>query len=138
MKKVTSICKKKNNAKNREFGLVFCAVFSLYALYPLLAHEPIRLGALAISISFLIPALIYPGILAPANWLWMKIGELLHRITSPVLLGIVFYLAVLPTGLLMRLFGKDPLRLQLDQATNSYWILREPPGPDAESLHNQF
>ena len=68
----------------------------------------------------------------------MKFGELLHRIVSPIALGIVFYLAVLPTGLLLRLFGKDPLRLKIDRGAASYWIKREPPGPTAESLNNQF
>jgi hypothetical protein len=63
---------------------------------------------------------------------------LLHSIVSPVALAILFYGVVMPTGLLMRLLGKDPLRLRLDSRAASYWIERTPPGPDAESLKNQF
>ena len=123
---------------DRTFGLVFSTVFALIAFYPLLAGGAIRLWSLIVAGIFLMLALVIPGVLAPANWLWMKFGELLHRIVSPVALGIVFYVAVLPTGLLLHLFGKDPLRLKIDRSASSYWIKREPPGPAAESLNNQF
>jgi hypothetical protein len=83
-------------------------------------------------------ALLIPAVLAPANRVWMKFGELLHHIVSPVALGVVFYVAVLPTGLILRLLGKDPLRLRFDPSATSYWIKRDPSGPAAESLNNQF
>jgi hypothetical protein len=123
---------------DRAFGLVFSTVFALIAFYPLLAGGAIRLWSLVVAGIFLLLALVIPSVLAPANRLWMKFGELLHRIVSPVALGIVFYLAVLPTGLLLRLFGKDSLRLKIDRGAASYWIKREPPGPAAKSLINQF
>ena len=125
-------------SSNRSFGLVFSTVFAIIALYPLLGSGTIRIWSLIVAGSFLFIAVIVPGTLAPANRLWMKFGELLHRIVSPLTLGFVFYVAVLPTGLLLRLFGKDPLRLRLDPTAESYWIKRQPVGPSAESLHNQF
>ncbi len=88
--------------------------------------------------TFLVLTLSVPKVLGPANRMWTKFGLLLHNIVSPLALGILFYLVVTPTGLLMRIFGKDPLRLRLDTAADSYWITRSPPGPDAESLKNQF
>ncbi len=123
---------------NRSFGLVFSTIFALIAFYPLLDSGTIHLFSLIIAGAFLLLALVIPCVLAPANRLWMKFGERLHRILSPLALGIVFYAAVLPTGLLLRLFGKDPLRLKIDRSAASYWIKREPPGPAAESLNNQF
>jgi hypothetical protein len=125
-------------SSDRAFGLVFAVVFAIIACYPLLASGAIRLWSLIVSGVFLLLALVVPAVLAPANRLWMKFGELLHSIVSPIALGIVFYVTVLPTGLLLRLFGKDPLRLRLDPNAESYWIKREPPGPEAESLNNQF
>lgn len=125
-------------ATDRSFGLVFSAVFTLIALYPLLDGGTILLWSLIVASFFLLLALLVPDTLAPANRLWTQFGELLHRIVSPVALGIVFFLAVFPTGLLMRLFGKDPLRLKIDRGASSYWIKRSPPGPAAESLNNQF
>lgn len=125
-------------SSDRAFGLVFSAVFALFTFYPLIAGGSIRLGCLIISGTFLLSAFLAPALLAPANRLWMKFGELLHSIVSPLALGIVFFFTVLPIGLLMRLFGKDPLRLKIDRDAASYWISREPPGPSAESLNNQF
>lgn len=125
-------------SSNRAFGLVFFTVFTIIGLYPMLASGAIRLWSLSIAGIFLLLALVVPRVLAPANRLWMRFGELLHRIVSPLALGIVFYVAVLPTGIILRLFGKDPLRLHFDLTAESYWIERDPPGPVADSLNNQF
>jgi hypothetical protein len=53
-------------------------------------------------------------------------------------MGLLFYLTVTPTGLLMRLFRKDPLRLRFDPEAKSYWIERQPPGPAPETMRHQF
>ncbi len=55
-----------------------------------------------------------------------------------MVLGIIFYMAVTPTGLLMRLFRRDPLRLRHDPDAPSYWMDRDPPGPAPHSLKDQF
>ena len=126
------------SSSDRSFGFVFAAVFLIVALYPLLHAGGIRIWAAIVSGLFLLLAALVPTILAPANRAWTKFGLLLHNIVSPLALGILFFLVVTPTGLLMRLFGKDPLRLRFDPAATSYWIKRDPPGPAADSLNNQF
>jgi hypothetical protein len=126
------------SSTDRSFGFVFAAVFLIIALYPLLHAAGIRIWAIAVSGVFLLLAALVPQVLAPANRLWTKFGLLLHHIVSPIALGILFFLVVTPTALLMRLFGKDPLRLRFDPAADSYWIKRDPPGPAADSLKNQF
>jgi hypothetical protein len=123
---------------NRSFGLLFSAVFGIIGFYPLLGGEEARLWSFAVAVPFLVLAFCIPAALTPANWLWMKFGNLMHRIVSPVALSIIFFSTVLPTGLILRLLGKDPLRLRLEPAVESYWIKREPPGPTAESFNNQF
>ncbi len=125
-------------SSDRSFGFVFTAVFLIIAFYPLLGGQVIRLWAAIVAGAFLVLALFIPKALGPANKLWTKFGLLLHNIVSPIALGILFFFVVTPTGLLMRLMGKDPLRLRFDAAADSYWIKRSPPGPDAESLKNQF
>ena len=83
-------------------------------------------------------ALIRPTLLAGPNRLWTKLGLLLGAIVSPIALGLLFYSVLTPLGTLSRLKGNDPLRLRRDTSARSYWIPREPPGPPADSMTNQF
>jgi hypothetical protein len=122
----------------RSFGLLFTVVFLLVGLWPLLRMAPPRWWAVALSVLCLVLALAWPAGLAPFNAAWMRLGAILHRIVSPLVLGMLFYLTVVPTGLVMRALGKDPLRLRFDRAAPSYWIERQPPGPAPDSLRNQF
>lgn len=125
-------------SSDRSFGVVFSVFFLIVGLLPLLNGKGAHLWALVASGVFMSAALLAPATLAPFNRIWIRFGLLLHRIAGPVALGILFICAVTPTALLMRLFGKDPLRLRFDKNATSYWIMRNPPGPTAESLKNQF
>lgn len=122
----------------RSFGWVFSGLFVLIACWPLLNAGPPRWWALIIAIAFAALALLRPRWLRFLNRLWFLFGMLLHRVLNPLIMAVMFYLVVTPTGLLMRLLGKDPLRLKNDPDTDSYWIKREPPGPAPQSLKNQF
>jgi hypothetical protein len=79
-----------------------------------------------------------PQLLTVPNRLWLRFGLLLNRIISPVALAFLFYFVVTPTGVFMRVFGKDNLRLRRNASDKSYWIKREPPGPKPDSLNHQF
>ena len=83
-------------------------------------------------------AFVRPASLTPLNAAWTRLGLLLFRIVNPIVMFLLFVLAILPIGLLMRLGGKDFLRLKRDEAAASYWIPRQPPGPTAESMTEQF
>lgn len=125
-------------SSDRSFGLVFAAFLALVGLSPLLHHRGPRLEALVPAALFLAAALVAPTLLAPLNRLWFRFGLLLHRLVSPVMMAAIFYLVVTPAGLLMRWRGKDPLHRRFDRAATSYWIVRQPPGPPAGSMSNQF
>jgi hypothetical protein len=125
-------------ASERSFGMVFAVLFLLVTFWPLLAGGAPRWWALVLAVAFLLAGLALPWVLRPLNSAWLGFGLLLHRIISPVILGMLFYLTVLPTGLVMRAVRKDPLRLRFDRDAGSYWIERQPPGPQPESLRNQF
>jgi hypothetical protein len=127
-----------HGSSDRSFGLVFAAVFLAIGLWPLVRGGTLRAWAPAVAVAFLVAALARPSLLAPLNRLWTRFGLLLGKVTTPIVMGILFYLVVTPTGLLMRLFGKDPLRLSRDPEAGSYWIQREPPGPSPETMSNQF
>ena len=125
-------------SSDRAFGFVFAGFFAIVGLLPLWSRGEVRAWALFISLAFALYAIAVPHVLAPLNRAWTAFGEVLHHIVSPIALGILYYGVVTPTGLLMRLAGKDPLRLRPDPAARSYWIERQPPGPPADSLKDQF
>ena len=125
-------------SSDRSFGLVFAGVFLIVACWPLFYWELPRWWALGVAVVFAVISIWKPALLARPNRLWTKLGLLLGKIVSPIALGIVFYGVVAPIGLLVRLTGKDPLRLKLDSSADSYWILRKPPGPPPDSMTNQF
>ncbi len=123
---------------DRSFGLVMAG--ALAAVSALNAWHAGRLwpwtGALAAL--FLVAALLRPALLNPINLLWLKFGLLLQKIVNPVVMALLFFGTVLPTGLVMRMMGKDPLRLKREPYAESYWIVRVPPGPSPETMKDQF
>tara|TARA_B100000989_G_scaffold243931_1_gene190984 strand:+ start:53 stop:439 length:387 start_codon:yes stop_codon:yes gene_type:complete len=121
-------------SSNKSFGIVFFIVFLIIALYPLINDGDLRLWSLIVSLIFLILGLINSTILTPANRLWFKFGIFLGKIVSPIILGTIFFLIVTPTGLLLRLFGKDVINLKYNK-DNSYWIKKT--GPKS-NMKDQF
>ena len=121
-------------SSNKSFGIVFFIVFLIIALYPMIKDGDIRLWSLILSLIFLILGLINSIILTPLNRLWFKFGIFLGKIVSPIILGIIFFLLVTPTGLLLRLFGKDVINLKYNN-NNSYWIKKT--GPKSK-MKDQF
>lgn len=122
----------------RAFGFVFAVVFALVAVWPLISGGAPRWWALVVGGVFVLVSLAAPGLLAPLNRLWFRFGQLLHKVVNPVIMGLLFFLTVTPIALLMRLTGKDPLRLRFDPQAESYWIERDPPGPEPETMRYQF
>jgi hypothetical protein len=125
-------------SSDRAFGLVFAGVFLVIAGWPWFHGEALRWWAVGAVLVFALLALVKPALLARLNRLWIKLGILLGKVVSPIALGILFYGVFTPIGIMMRLAGKDPLRLQLAPDADSYWIPRVPPGPPPNSMNNQF
>jgi hypothetical protein len=123
---------------DRAFGIVFAVVFAIVALWPVINGGAPRNWALIVSAVFLVVSLARPSLLRPLNLLWFRFGNLLHKVVSPLILGLIFFVSVVPVALTMRVLGKDPLNLKFDPDAQSYWLERDPPGPTPESLKNQF
>ena len=123
-------------SSEKSFGVVFSIVFLIVSLLPpLINSEGLRIGALVVSIIFFLLAFLAPKILVLPNKLWFKFGLLIGSIVAPIVMAFVYFVTVLPTGLIMRLLGKDLLKQKLDKNAKSYWVKRsEPMG----SMKNQF
>ncbi len=113
-----------NNIKigsNRSFGIVFFIVFLLIGLWPILKNNDVRTWSIVISLIFLILGILNSRILSPLNKIWFKFGILLGKFIAPIVMGIIFFLVVTPTGLLMRVFNKDLINLKRNNS-KTYWI----------------
>jgi len=123
---------------DRAFGLVFAVLFAIIAFFPVIKDEPVRLWALGICAVFLLVALIRPALLQPLNKIWFQFGLGLHKIMSPVIMAVLFIIAIVPVALIFKIIGKDPLFRKFDKTAETYWITRDPPGPDPEHMKQQF
>jgi predicted membrane metal-binding protein len=123
---------------DRSFGLTFAVIFvvvSAWLLWRDRSYWPLTLGVAAL---FLLAALTYPRVLHRMNAVWMHFGLALNRIVSPIVMGAIFFGLLTPVALLLRLRGRDVLQRRFDPARQSYWLKREPPGPDGSSFPRQY
>ncbi len=119
---------------NRSFGILFFVVFFVIGIWPIINDGEYRIWSIFISSVFLFLGIINSNFLTPLNKLWMKFGLLLGMIVTPIVMGIIFFLVVTPTGILLRLFRKDILKLKKNKS-NTYWTLKD---NDNNDMRNQF
>lgn len=123
----------------RGFGVTIAAVLLIVAFFPAaFGSGGVRWWALGLGAAFLAAAFLAPRLLEPLNRLWFHLGMLLHKVINPLVLGLLFLVAITPMALVLRLFGKLPLARAADPEAQTYWISRDPPGPEPESMQNQF
>ena len=126
-------------SSDRSFGLVIAAFFLIVAFWPLIHAEPVRWWALGVAAVFARSGAAVDGGARSAQQAVDSSSVFSSiQVVNPVVLGLLFYVTVTPIALLMRVLGKDPLRLRRDPDATSYWIERTPPGPTPESMKNQF
>ena len=119
---------------NRSFGVVFFVVFLLIGLWPILKGNELRIWSIVISLIFLILGILNSKIITPFNKVWFRFGIFLGNFISPIIMGIVFFLVVTPTGLIMKLFRKDLINLRKNNSS-TYWIEKK---DIKSSMKNQF
>ena len=119
---------------NRNFGIVFSIVFLIIGIWPILNQNEIRIWSIIISLIFLILGLINSKFLSSLNKAWFKFGLILGSVIAPIVMGIVFFLVVTPTGLIMKALGKDLLGLKRNK-NNTYWLEKD---NSNNNLKNQF
>lgn len=122
----------------RSFGLVFAAVFLIIALSPLTGDGGVRIWALAVGGAFAVAALAAPDILRPLNRLWFRLGLVLNKIVSPIVMGIIFFLTVTPIALIRRARNGDPLKQKLEPDAETYWMAVDPEHAARSSMKKQF
>jgi hypothetical protein len=112
-------------SSDRSFGLLFFFIFIILGVWPLISNNEVRVWSLILGLFFLIPSLLKPNLLRPLNLLWCRFGIFLGSIVAPIVMGAIFFLVVTPTGFLMKLIGRDLLKIKFNKETKSYWIQRK-------------
>jgi len=125
----------KSIENNRGFGLLFCIFFLVVGMFPLIKGEDPRIIYLLISIIFLFLGVINSKILTPLKKLWIKLGDLLGIIIAPIIMGLVYFLILTPISIIVKVAGKDLLKLKFSNKVKSYWIKRD---KDPGSMDKQF
>ena len=122
---------------NKKFGFFFTLIFAAVSAYFYNSENMIlSFVFVVVSFIFLVITVMRAALLLPLNKLWMQFGFWLGRIISPLVLGIMFFGLFTPIATLMRLIGRDELRLKLSNKS-SHWILRNEP-IKSESFKKQF
>lgn len=119
----------------RSTGFVFAAASAIAAYFFADSLAALSFCA-ALSFGFLGVSLLWPSLLRPLNIVWFRFSLLLQKIINPIVLGVMFIVAILPFGLVMRIW-RDPMRRKKPDAT-TYWIARESRTPETHSMTNQF
>ncbi|TLG71454.1 hypothetical protein FEV16_16160 [Methylocystis sp. B8] len=110
---------------DRSFGLVIAAAIAMISMLPIRHGESPHFWGLAAAAAFAAAALLAPARLRPLNRLWFKLGGALHKITNPIIMGVLFFGVILPIAMLFRFRGTDPLKLSFDKNATSYWTMRD-------------
>jgi hypothetical protein len=122
---------------DRSFGLVIAAAIAVISMLPLRHGEAPHLWGLAAAFGFGAAAFLAPAKLRPLNRLWHQLGLALHKITNPIIMGVLFFGVILPIAVIFRLRRADPLKLSFDKNATSYWTMRNTP-EGASDMSKQF
>jgi ABC-type multidrug transport system fused ATPase/permease subunit len=126
---------------NRKFGAFFTFIFMVAGLYLLFASSSALKNSayvfLMIAAFLALISAINPDVLLPLNKLWMRLGLLLGTVVSPIVLGLIFFGMLTPIAFLMRVFGRDELRIKLVNRP-TYWKDRSSSDSSNSSFKNQF
>lgn len=122
----------------RKFGITMAIVFSLLGGFLLWREKGYYFYFFILAAAFVIPGLAVPIALKPVHTVWMTISIILGWIMTRVILSVLFYLLVTPTGWLAKLLGKQFLDLKIDKNVSSYWISKEEQQLNKADYERQF
>tara|TARA_A100001011_G_scaffold169971_1_gene178903 strand:+ start:283 stop:663 length:381 start_codon:yes stop_codon:yes gene_type:complete len=125
----------KQESSVKSFGILFFIVFFLIGVWPLFKGLDLRWWSIIISLVFLTLGIIKSKFLIPLNKYWIKLGEFLGKIIAPIIMLLIFFILITPLSILLKIFSKDLLNLQMKKSDDSYWIERK---QDLGSMKNQF
>ncbi len=122
---------------DRAFGLTMAGALAVLSGIVWYASGQLPTVLSIVATGFLISALATPGLLLPLNRLWQAFAMHLSKVSNLLILGIFFFLVLVPAGLIIRVVGRDPLRRSRAPEAKSYWSPVERQ-TDADTLADMF
>lgn len=114
----------KSGSSNREFGLVVGAIIFIIGGIRCYLHEFSGINIFLITLGTILLgcAIFFPSYLKFSNMIWMKLGGVLFKFVNPILMSLLYFFFFVPIGIIMKLFGYDPLHAKFDKNAISYWV----------------
>jgi|TARA_B110000967_G_C18684690_1_gene459926 hypothetical protein len=122
------------NLPEKKFGLMFSIIFLVIGLWPIMSLSSVKIWSLVLAFILLTISFVKPSLLKPLNYYWIKLGELLGKLISPIVMALIFFVIVTPISFIVRIIGKDLLKLKFSKNI-SYWIKRT---EDVKTMDKQF
>jgi hypothetical protein len=123
----------------RSFGFMWVIIFVLCAGYNFYHHNILGTQVfVAMGVCLILVTIIVPIVLRPLNKIWFKLGLFLGSIVSPVVMGILFFGLITPIAVLMRIKGRDVLKIKNNSSCSSYWVNRVTVEENLSSFKDQF
>ena len=122
------------NLPEKKFGLMFSIIFLVIGLWPIMSLSSVKIWSLVLAFILLTISFVKPSLLKPLNYYWIKLGELLGKLISPIVMALIFFVILTPISFIVRIIGKDLLKLKFSKNI-SYWIKRT---EDVKTMDKQF
>jgi hypothetical protein len=123
--------------EGRRFGFTVGAAFlALGGLMWWREHTALAQVIGTIGALLSLAAAVIPGRLGPVHDTWMGFATAISRVTTPIILGVIYFTVLTPTGVLRRLFGRNPVKPSAEAA--SFWVAREPSVRRRRDMEHQF
>ena len=113
---------------------MFSIIFLVIGLWPIMSLSSVKIWSLVLAFILLTISFVKPSLLKPLNYYWIKLGELLGKLISPIVMALIFFVIVTPISFIVRIIGKDLLKLKFSKNI-SYWIKRT---EDVKTMDKQF
>jgi hypothetical protein len=123
--------------EGRRFGFTLGAAFAvLGGVLWLRGRHPAAIVALGLGAVLLSAAVALPSRLGPVRAAWLGLGTALSRVTTPIFMGVVYFVVITPIGVLLRLRGRNPLTRH--QRPGTVWVLRPVEARSRRDMNRQF
>jgi hypothetical protein len=123
---------------DRGFGFLLGGVGAALALWPLLRGGTPRIPLLGASVALVVVAAVFPRVLALPHRMWLRLGDLLRAVTTPIVLFVIFYAVLTPLGLVRRLWRGPAIPMRPDRSAPTYWTARPPQDDASASMRRPF